>query len=39
MSRSFDPPEPRDPVYCEACDEYDDACTCAEYYIEEKPDD
>ena len=31
--------EPRDPVYCERCDHYDDACTCDAGYREERDDD
>lgn len=31
--------EPRDPVYCELCDEYDDDCTCDAGYEEERRDD
>lgn len=28
--------EPRDPIYCEMCDNYDDDCTCDVGYQEER---
>lgn len=31
--------EPPDPIYCELCDHYDDACTCDPGYEEERSDD